>query len=130
MINIKFIFTNKWINIFSIIISIIIFLLIYFLFLNPLNLNSEKNNSNNQISIFSKIIQKNKNKLDSTKNSNNNIVENLENNFWYIEISSISLRAPISEGIDLETLNKYVGHFNDTSLKFGNVGLAAHNRRI
>ena len=51
-----------------------------------------------------------------------------ENSEWKIEIPSISLVADISEGIDKETLNKYVGHFNITPKKEGNIGLAAHNR--
>lgn len=47
---------------------------------------------------------------------------------WKIEIPAISLTANISEGIDEQTLNKYVGHFSATPKIEGNVGLAAHNR--
>ena len=47
---------------------------------------------------------------------------------WQIEIPAISLTANISEGTEKEVLNKYVGHFEETSLEEGNVGLAAHNR--
>lgn len=36
--------------------------------------------------------------------------------------------ADIQEGTDEETLNNYVGHFEETSKYEGNVGLAAHNR--
>ena len=42
----------------------------------------------------------------------------------------INLAAPIAEGIDSETMNKYIGHFPTTSTFEGNIGLAAHNRRI
>lgn len=52
--------------------------------------------------------------------------ESIEN--WKIEIPAISLIANISEGTDLETLNKFVGHFEITQKTYGNVGLAAHNR--
>lgn len=47
---------------------------------------------------------------------------------WQIEIPEISLKAQIEEGTDKETLDKYVGHFEITQKKEGNIGLAAHNR--
>lgn len=47
---------------------------------------------------------------------------------WQIEIPKISLIAEISEGTTKEILNKYVGHFENTSKEMGNIGLAAHNR--
>lgn len=47
---------------------------------------------------------------------------------WKIEIPSLSLIADISEGTDKETLSKYVGHFEQTPKKEGNVCLAGHNR--
>ena len=54
--------------------------------------------------------------------------QNFENNIWQIEIPKIELIADIKNGTDKETLNKYVGHFIQTPLEEGNVGLAAHNR--
>ena len=48
----------------------------------------------------------------------------------YIEIPVISLKAPINKGVDLNTLKSAVGHFENTSFDYGNIGLAAHNRRI
>lgn len=50
------------------------------------------------------------------------------NEKWKIEIPVISLIADISEGTSAEILNKYVGHFELTPKKEGNIGLAAHNR--
>lgn len=47
---------------------------------------------------------------------------------WQIEIPAINLIADISEGTTKETMDKYVGHFTDTNIFNGNVGLAAHNR--
>lgn len=47
-----------------------------------------------------------------------------------IEIPAISLIAPIAEDTTEVIMNQYVGHFKDTSLWNGNIGLAAHNRRI
>jgi len=45
-----------------------------------------------------------------------------------LKIPKIELEAQISEGTDLDTLNAYIGHFNNSSLWEGNVALAAHNR--
>ena len=51
-----------------------------------------------------------------------------DNQIWKIEIPKINLDAEISEGTDRETLNEYVGHFEETQVEEGNIGLAAHNR--
>ena len=55
-----------------------------------------------------------------------------ETNFkiWKIEIPKINLTADIEEGTTQKVMAKYVGHFNQTSVLDGNVGLAAHNRGI
>lgn len=47
---------------------------------------------------------------------------------WQIEIPKIELVAPISEGTSQEVMFEFVGHFENTSKFYGNVGLAAHNR--
>lgn len=47
---------------------------------------------------------------------------------WYIQIPVINLSAPITEGTSAEILNTKVGHFEETSSTYGNIGLAAHNR--
>ena len=47
---------------------------------------------------------------------------------WSLEIPSISLNAQIAEGTEMATLNKFIGHFTQTSKAEGNIGLAAHNR--
>ena len=49
-------------------------------------------------------------------------------NEWSLEIPKINLKATIKEGTDEENLNKYIGHFEETALINGNIGLAAHNR--
>ena len=51
-----------------------------------------------------------------------------DNQIWKIEIPKINLDAETSEGTDRETLNEYVGHFEETQVEEGNIGLAAHNR--
>ena len=54
----------------------------------------------------------------------------LVDDIWQIEIPKINLSAPIAEGTTQEVMREYVGHFEETSLWEGNIGLAAHNRRI
>jgi len=49
---------------------------------------------------------------------------------WEVEIPVIGLVAPISEGTTQEVMREYVGHFENTRLWKGNIGLAAHNRRF
>ena len=56
------------------------------------------------------------------------IITKDEIEIWQIEIPKISLIAEISEGVTQEILNKYVGHFENTSKQEGNIGLAAHSR--
>ena len=59
------------------------------------------------------------------------MTENLEINTgekWCLEIEKIGLIAEISEGTDEKTLDYFIGHFSNTPVKVGNVGLAAHNR--
>lgn len=60
------------------------------------------------------------------KNINNKILEEKEE--WKIEIPRIELIAEISEGTSSEILDNYVGHFEETKMWDGNIGLAAHNR--
>lgn len=84
------------------------------------------NSNNNQTSI--------ENTLTSNYNSQNNPLTNEKDTnksmkiVWKLIIPSISLEAEIAEGTDPETMNQYIGHFSETSLTYGNIGLAAHNR--
>ena len=54
----------------------------------------------------------------------------LNENLWQVEIPTISLVAPIAQDTTQEVMKNYVGHFTNTAIWKGNVGLAAHNRRI
>lgn len=56
--------------------------------------------------------------------------KNTNDKTWKIEIPKINLVAEVAEGTSQEIMNKYVGHFEKTEKWNGNVGLAAHNRRI
>lgn len=49
-------------------------------------------------------------------------------NIGTLTIPAILLEAaPVNEGIDLGTLENSIGHFTNTSIYYGNVGLASHN---
>lgn len=65
-----------------------------------------------------------------TEEENKNNETEISEGIWQIEIPKINLIAPIEEGTTEEIMNKYVGHFENTEKWIGNIGLAAHNRRI
>ena len=114
------IYKNKFINILSFIITIILFLILNS-FISQNSVISIRNIPNIISKIefpkaLSKVKEQNTEKLD------------IEIGNWYIEIPSINLKAPIAEGTDIDTLNTKVGHFNETDKTVGNIGLAAHNR--
>lgn len=54
--------------------------------------------------------------------------EKTNEDIWQVEIPAISLIAPIAEGTSQEIMLEYVGHFENTDIYEGNIGLAAHNR--
>lgn len=56
------------------------------------------------------------------------LLEDENNVIGTIEIPKLQIKAPIKEGIDQDTLQKYVGHFTNSSIWDGNVALASHNR--
>ena len=134
-------YTKRYVNIVSLIITILIYI-----FLIKSNIIQNKIDFN--IHLISSIFKRSSVLVElSTHNINqdtkedseiqNNypaiqIEENLqtikEENNWKIIIPKISLEASISEGTSKEIMDKYVGHFEETSRKSGNVGLAAHNR--
>lgn len=54
--------------------------------------------------------------------------DSTDETIWKLEIPKINLIADISEGTDVQTLNQYIGHFEETSKSQGNICLAGHNR--
>ena len=48
--------------------------------------------------------------------------------YWYLEIPCINLKANIKEGTTKEIMDDYIGHFEETSKDIVNIGLSAHNR--
>lgn len=131
-------YTSRYINIVSFIFSIIICII-----LNSTIFNINFKNSKLKVGFTSEnqvFNQNNQNILNRQKNHNlqNNILnsniskqlstKSEEKVEWYIEIPTISLKAPITEGTTKEILDNYVGHFEESPTKKGNVCLAAHNR--
>ena len=129
-------YTKRYVNIVSFIITIIIFIFFY-----KLNITFNQFDFNPQF--ISKIINKNVVKVELNSNNINQGTEDkkikIQNNLpdsqnyqakenWKIIIPVISLEAEISESTSKEVMNKYVGHFEETSKTNGNIGLAAHNR--
>ena len=111
-------FTKTGINRTIVIISIILFCCIQiFIYKITKPITSKtKEEVEYMIKIDEKIIPEQK----------NSIAPNIE--IWQIEIPAISLIANIAEGTEKETLNKYIGHFEETPIEEGNICLAAHNR--
>ena len=127
-------YTKRYVNTVSILITILIYL-----FLNKSNfLISQIEFTPHFISnIFKRnsvLVEINSNNInqetkeENIKNQNNQSPTNTKEANWKIIIPTISLEAKISETTSQETMNKYVGHFEETSKTIGNVGLAAHNR--
>lgn len=127
-----------YINILSLIISIITF---FFINLFYSQFDSFSLNTSFRAGFFVNPKNQNKLKLDSYKYEKSTGEEYTEdkkqkqNSFlldknlqWYLEIPVINLKQEIVEGTTKDTMNKWIGHFEDTSLWNGNVGLAAHNR--
>lgn len=128
-------YTKRYVNIISLIITILVYLLLT-------QSNSILKQANFKFTPISNIF-KNKTVLVelSSNNINQETKEDIKNNNtplysnektkeknWKIIIPKISLEAEISEGTSKQIMDKYVGHFEETSKNIGNIGLAAHNR--
>ena len=113
------IYTNRSINIICFFITCFICTIIIFL--------SEHNIKNDNID-FPNVLEKKIAEFKQENNTNDENTNSIEIGNWYIEIPAISLKAPISETTNMEILNSYIGHFEETSLEKGNIGLAGHNR--
>lgn len=134
-------YTSRYINIVSFIFSIIICIILNSTISN-INFKSSKlkvgfTSENQVFNQNTPNIQKHQNNYNSNNSSNNILNSNISKQLstkskekveWYIEISTISLKAPIAEGTTKEILDNYVGHFEESPSKKGNVCLAAHNR--
>ncbi len=117
-------FSTTYINVVSLFISIIIFSFIQLFFSNYKNF-SQKSYLKAGFNVENQIQNKVSNSLNNQTNPQESQQETEE---WYIEIPIINLKANIKEGTEKETLDDYVGHFEETQKENGNIGLAAHNR--
>lgn len=117
-------FSTTYINVVSLFISIIIFSVIQLFFSNYKNF-SQKSYLKAGFNVENQIQNKVSNSLNNQTNSQESQQETEE---WYIEIPIINLKANIKKGTEKETLDDYVGHFEETQKENGNIGLAAHNR--
>lgn len=125
-------FSTTYINLISMFVSVIIFVFVQ-LFISKYEFFTHKGLLKAGFYVENKIqnnIENNEKNLININNTVNNIKNNTNNNEqdWYIEIPSISLKANIKESTTQETLEDYVGHFEETPEISGNVCLAAHNR--
>ena len=134
-------YTKRFVNVISLLITILIYFFVTNVSINfcpqsifnmfkksvvQVELNSNSVNLNSDNGIEEKIEIQN----DYPKNQivTNEVIEDTKEVNWKILIPAIALEAEISEGTSKEIMDKYVGHFEETSKSVGNVGLAAHNR--
>lgn len=93
--------------------------------INELNIGAKIENDFNITNEANKVT----NSIYNTENYLKNEINNTDIiKEWKIEIPKINLIASIKEGTTVNTLNEFVGHFEETQKQIGNIGLAAHNR--
>lgn len=129
-------YSKRYVNIVSLLITILIYIFLSksnFLFNQiDFNLNSipnilEKNLF--KLEVNSSSINQETKEEEIEKQNNQSTTRTEEKVLsWKITIPKISLDAEISEGTSQEIMDQFVGHFEETSKKTGNIGLAAHNR--
>ena len=118
------IYSNKFINFISLLITIIIFLIFNYFFLNISKIPDKKIGD-----LITHIEFEQKKEKDIEENTEKTVQqEEIDLGNWYILIPAINLKAPIGEGTSIDVLNTKVGHFEETAIKVGNIGLAGHNR--
>lgn len=145
------IYTSRYINTISLIITVILFLIsntIYYIIQNPKILqigikNTVKVEFDDKTNISQNTTKENENNKNKEKtNSTNQTKEekqaktenattketNIKEKQWYLKIPRIFLEAEIAEGTTTEVMNTYIGHFKESAKKEGNICLAAHNR--
>ncbi len=134
-------YTSRYINIVSSLIAILIFILLTKsnIIFNKIDFTPHSISNilkKNPILVELKTNNINKETKEENNNKQNNYSiintkdkkEDTKEIKWKLKIPKISLEAEISEGTSKEVMNKYIGHFEETSKKSGNIGLAAHNR--
>lgn len=122
--------STRNVNTISLIISIIIFLSINTIFLSTdkIKFHVDFNSSQLQENVSSSSSDNSSIATQEDSIAKDTKEKEQTSSNWTIEIPSINLKAEIAEGTTKEVMDKFVGHFTETSAKKGNVGLAAHNR--
>ena len=122
--------TARSINMISLIVSIIIFTLFYSIKFNNQKMRFNVSFTSQEYGSVIENTKKEEKNEASEVASVEKKVEKKENSYsnWLIKIPEINLIADISQGTSKEVMDKYVGHFEETSIEYGNIGLAAHNR--
>ena len=118
-------YSTAYINILSFVISIIIFFTTNIFFFNDTIFKS-KNILEVNVQVESSNIKINPEE-DEKKDTIEDVKEETKED-WYLEIPCINLRTDIKEGTTKEIMDNYIGHFEETKIEDGNIGLAAHNR--
>lgn len=130
-------YTTRYVNLVSFIITLLIFIITINarITLNRINYGTLISILLKRDSVLVELKSNNFNQDTEDKNvenqnnpKTNNLEAKEEKNKWKIMIPEISLEAEISEGTSKEIMDKFVGHFEETTKISGNVGLAAHNR--
>ena len=130
-------YTTRYVNLVSFIITLLIFIITINarITLNRINYGTLISILLKRDSVLVELKSNNFNQDTEDKNvenqnnpKTNNLEAKEEKNKWKIMIPEISLEAEISEGTRKEVMDKFVGHFDETTKTSGNVGLAAHNR--
>lgn len=87
-------------------------------------------NKNRIVIVKKELVATEENQINKSNDLNQkNIIseKQSQNSNWKIKIPIINLEAEICQGTTEQVLQKYVGHFENTSILDGNIGLAAHN---
>ncbi len=116
-------YSTWYINSLSLIISIIIVLILNISYKS--NLNFKFLLSKTALKAGFSVNYENKDKME---NNHSKFQEETKEELWYLEIPCIGLKANICEGTSKEVMDKFIGHFEESQIKIGNVCLAAHNR--
>ena len=121
-------YSSIYINVLSLLISLIIFIFTQ-LFFSNYDTFTKKSSLKAGFQVQDIASEKFTNGTENTKQDEEiKKTEEKNNERWYLEIPKINLRADIKEGTTKEIMDDYIGHFEETTKEKGNVGLAAHNR--
>lgn len=111
-------YSKKEVDIIALILATILFVLVFNVY--PVKSSVPKLNKITE--------QQNTVQANITNVNEKETEEKIAEEIWQLEIPKIELKAKIAEGTKKETMDQYIGHFEETSKLNGNIGLAAHNR--